>query len=465
MSQQIAPQKRPSFLKWSEIQKWTSTASLLRFKNIPEDWRLLKVSDFATLLNNKESVEPDKSYQMAGVRWYGEGVFHRETVLGKDQSASYLSPLKQKTVIYNRLFAWKESFAVVTEESNGLYVSTEFPQFEIDEQVALPHYIYLLFISKKLIRVVNASSVGSSAVSRNRFKENDFLDFKVPIPPICDQQKIIKHWEKTIKTHSDLKEKEKNLSKDCHANTLNMLGINEPKSKSIGKIFCFQWGKMERWSYDYNKRILSGLSSVFTGQYPAKPLGELCTGQSGSTPSKKNPNYWRNGSLPWVSPKDMKARKIYDSIDHINTKAIEDRRAPIVPSGSVLFVVRSGILQKNVPVAVIQKSVSINQDMRAFTPQTSELLPDFLLAYLEAKQKDLLFLVKSSTTVQSINREELESFPIPLPPIEIQQNIVSKVDKFQNAIKKCKKERLLLKKSTQKKIEKLILGTLSVEDL
>jgi len=103
--------------------------------------------------------------------------------------------------------------------------------------------------------------------------------------------------------------------------------------------------------------------------------------------------------------------------------------------------------------------------MRAFTPKTPELLPGFLLAYIEAKQKDLLFLVKWSTTVQSINREELESFPIPLPPVEIQQNIISKVDKFQNAIEECKKERLLLVKSTQKKIENLILGTLSVEDL
>jgi len=344
MPQQITLQKRPSFLKWSEIQKWTSTASLLRFKKIPEDWRLIQVSDFATLIDNKEHVEPDKKYKMAGVRWYGEGVFHRETVIGKEQSASYLSPLKQKAIIYNRLFAWKESFAVVTEESEGLYVSNEFPQFEIDELIALPEYIYLLFISKKLIRVVNAASVGSSAVSRNRFKESDFLDFIVPIPPIRDQQKIVKHWEKTIRNHSDLKNKEDNLLKECRANTLNMLGIKEAKAKSIGKIFCLQWRETGRWSYEYNKRVLSGLSSVFTGRYSAKPLGELCSGQSGSTPLKKNPIYWRNGSVPWVSPKDMKVRKINDSIDHITTKAIEDRRAPIVPSGSVLFVVRSGIL-------------------------------------------------------------------------------------------------------------------------
>ena len=53
MSQLITPQKRPSFLRWSEIQKWTSTASLLRFKNIPEGWRLIKISDFATLIDNK----------------------------------------------------------------------------------------------------------------------------------------------------------------------------------------------------------------------------------------------------------------------------------------------------------------------------------------------------------------------------------------------------------------------------
>lgn len=192
----VAPiSKRPSCILWSEIEKWTPESVLLRFDKLPEGWRLLPVGAFAAQLENKEKVKPESEYRMAGVRWYGEGVFHRETVVGKEQSANYLYPLKPGAIIYNRLFAWKESFAVVPVELDGFYVSNEFPQFEIDEAIALPKYIYLLFNTKKIIGAVNAASIGSAAISRNRFKESDFLGFKVPIPPLPIQQKIVAYWE------------------------------------------------------------------------------------------------------------------------------------------------------------------------------------------------------------------------------------------------------------------------------
>lgn len=187
--------KRPNCLLWSEIEKWTPTSGHLRFGKLPNRWQLLPVSKFATQLENKEKVDPDGEYRMAGVKWYGEGVFHRETVLGKEQSASYLFPLKPGCLIYNRLFAWKDSFAVVPDEMDGLYVSNEFPQFEIDQTIAFAKYIYLLLTTKKLIKAVNTASIGSAAISRNRFKESDFFGFKVPIPPLPIQQKIVTYWE------------------------------------------------------------------------------------------------------------------------------------------------------------------------------------------------------------------------------------------------------------------------------
>lgn len=187
--------RRPLCLFWSEIEKWTPTPSHLRFGKLPDGWQLLSVSSFATQIDNKEKVAPESEYRMAGVKWYGEGVFHRETVIGKEQSANYLYPLKPGCIIYNRLFAWKESFSVVAEEMNGHYVSNEFPLFDINQSIALPKFIYLLFITKKVIGAVNAASIGSAAISRNRFKESDFLAFKVPIPPLQIQQKIVGHWE------------------------------------------------------------------------------------------------------------------------------------------------------------------------------------------------------------------------------------------------------------------------------
>lgn len=128
---------------------------------------------------------------MTGVKWYGEGVFHRETVRGDGMSAAYVTPLVNGALIYNRLFAWKASFAVVTPEFADCYVSNEFPQFVPDPSRILPEYLYLFCTRAATIRAVNAASTGSSAVSRNRFKEEEFLNFEISLPLLPEQEAIV----------------------------------------------------------------------------------------------------------------------------------------------------------------------------------------------------------------------------------------------------------------------------------
>lgn len=68
----------------------------------------------------------------------------------------------------------------------------------------------------------------------------------------------------------------------------------------------------------------------------------------GGTPSKANPEFWK-GSLPWVSPKDMKRPYINDAEDHISLKAVEGSAAKLIPAQSILYVVRGMILAHFLP--------------------------------------------------------------------------------------------------------------------
>jgi hypothetical protein len=237
--------KNLTCLYWSEIDKWASTAGLLRFRKLPSAWQLLPVYEFATQNNKKEIVEPHIEYRMAGVRWYGEGVFHRETVSGKEQSAKHVYPLKPGCFIYNRLFAWKESFAVVPENFEGFYVSSEFPQFEINKDIVLAEYVYLLFTSKKIIRAVNAASIGSAAISRNRFKESEFLSFKVPIPPMPIQKNVVEYWETTIQQRASAESALFTLVDNLHMNLVEQTQAYKHLAKS--KVIVANFAKTKQW--------------------------------------------------------------------------------------------------------------------------------------------------------------------------------------------------------------------------
>lgn len=205
----------PVILKWSETTKWTSTGGLLRYGELPRGWILHEIGDLLEQTSSPERVRPDAEYDLAGVKWYGEGVFHRETVRGDEQSASKLHRLIPGALIYNRLFAWKASFALVSDSDAHMYVSNEFPQFTIKRTAnILPEYVYLTLVTSKLQRAVNAASIGSAAVSRNRLKESDFLEFKIPVAPLPVQQSIVSAWREARENIETLASQ---VSKQLHA--------------------------------------------------------------------------------------------------------------------------------------------------------------------------------------------------------------------------------------------------------
>lgn len=137
-------------------------------------------------------VEPasEDTLRFAGVRWYGEGLFVREERHARDVKAKCYA-LEPGMLVYNRLFAWKQSFAVVTEDFADIVVSNEFPQFEVDRSVAVPEFVASYCASPIFAVHALGRSTGAAAVSRNRLKEADFLDLHIPLPTLEEQRAIL----------------------------------------------------------------------------------------------------------------------------------------------------------------------------------------------------------------------------------------------------------------------------------
>jgi type I restriction enzyme S subunit len=133
----------------------------------------------------------------------------------------------------------------------------------------------------------------------------------------------------------------------------------------------------------------------------------------GVTPSKADPGFWA-GSIPWVSPKDMKFDVIHDAQDHISELALEHSAARLIPEGSLLMVVRGMILAHSFPTALTATPLAINQDMKAIVPFRADL-GRFLLPLTKGLKPEVLRLVlrcthgtcKLLTVVSSDSRRRL----------------------------------------------------------
>ena len=171
-----------------------------------------------------------------------------------------------------------------------------------------------------------------------------------------------------------------------------------------------------------------GLGGICPANWCVTTLNEITRSVGGGTPSKSDSSYWVNGTVPWVSPKDMKVFDLRGSEDLVSQKALA--RLSLVPEGSILVVVRSGILSRILPVAINHLPVTINQDMRAFVPAL-EINARFLAWQLLANQREILAKCsKDGTTVASIEAVALAAYPLALPPLPEQHRIVAKIEEL-----------------------------------
>ncbi|CAM3797401.1 restriction endonuclease subunit S [Vreelandella rituensis] len=177
---------------------------------------------------------------------------------------------------------------------------------------------------------------------------------------------------------------------------------------------------LQRYGIKSKPHSLQGWAEVALGSV-GKILG-------GSTPTKSKAEFW-DGSIPWVSPKDMKLPLIQDSQIRITEQALKQTTLKVVPENSLIMVVRGMILAHSFPVAITGREVTINQDMKALVPPKE--ISTYLLLYMQAGKSKVVELVdRSSHGTCKLISEKLWSHAIHLPPMEEQARIVQKVDEL-----------------------------------
>ena len=164
------------------------------------------------------------------------------------------------------------------------------------------------------------------------------------------------------------------------------------------------------------------------------PLRAVCSFRHGGTPSKSNPDFW-GGDVPWVSPKDMKTTLLLGARDSITLKGVEGSATSLVPTGSILTVVRSGILAHSVPFALAGRPLTFNQDIKAIQVTDDRLTNDYVYWFLRSKEPEILARgVKKGATVHSLQSGFLEALAIPILPRTEQQRIVDLLSRTENIV-------------------------------
>lgn len=164
---------------------------------------------------------------------------------------------------------------------------------------------------------------------------------------------------------------------------------------------------------------------------PFRTLRDIGDWYGGGTPSKSVSEYWDAGTVPWLSPKDMTGEVVAVTQDYIAEAALQRGSIRLVPAGSIAIVVRSNILRRRLPTAYVPISVTLNQDMRAVVPNRG-VLPQYLAHVFHQQATAILATAgRMAGSMAAIESKALLAHRIPVPPVEVQEEIVRVLDVFQ----------------------------------
>jgi type I restriction enzyme S subunit len=153
-------------------------------------------------------------------------------------------------------------------------------------------------------------------------------------------------------------------------------------------------------------------------------LKEISNWKSGGTPPKMEKRFW-NGNIPWISAKTLTSSRISTSDTFITIEGLE-RGSKLAKEGSILLLVRGSGLFKDIPVAIVEKPVAFNQDVKSIEVKREVLEPWYFLYWLIGNKK-LLYSKLEATGIGAgkFDINILKELEINLPPLRIQQRIAS----------------------------------------
>ena len=157
-------------------------------------------------------------------------------------------------------------------------------------------------------------------------------------------------------------------------------------------------------------------------------FGYIVNYSLGKTPPRKEPIFWDDAIVPWVSISDMVDGKIINSTkENVNNYALENSfKGILVPKGTLLMSFKLTVGK----VSILGLDAVHNEAIISIKPFIDEnnSFRDYLFRILPliSQSGDTKSAIKGKT----LNSKSLNKLLIPLPPLNEQKRIVDKIEKI-----------------------------------
>ena len=417
---------------------------------VPEGWEVKPIKAVSTCNDEVLGDSTPSDYEINYVEISGvdsdRGIIEAITVPFGTAPSRARRRVNDGDVIVSTVRTYLRAIAPVIKPPENMVVSTGFAV--IRPRSIHPNFLRYLFSSEFLISEVIARSVG---VSYPAINASDLIRLNAAMPPLSEQQTIADFLDhETGKIDELVAEqeglisllKEKRQALITHAVTKGLNPNVEMKDSEVDWI-----GEMpEHW-------VISR-------------LGHFASIENGTTPSRDNELFWREGTIPWLGSGEVNQIHVTVAQEFITETALRSCSLRLLPIGTVI-VGMIGQGKTRGMAAILGIEATINQNLAAICVGP-KLRATFLLHLFHASYEWIREAGRGSNQ-SALNCEILGEFSIALPPLAEQDEIIEVISlrnfRIDLLLDKTKRSIVLLKERRSALISAAVTGKIDVRGL
>jgi type I restriction enzyme S subunit len=364
-----------------------------------EEYPFSSLGKLLRLERRPVNIIADKEYAEIGVYCFGKGIFHKEPRSGLEVGDKKLFLITEGDFILQVTFAWEGAVGLASNHENGMYGSTRFPTFRVNENLCYPPFLVNYFKTQEgrnqLIKISPGSAGRNRVLSLKRI-----LEVQVPLPSLDEQRRIVARIEELATRIEEARE-------------LRRLAVEEANvmiPSFLGKLF----GSLAK---QFDVISLDRLSSHITDG------------------PHKTPTYVSNG-IPFITVKNMVSGKLnFDDFQYITIEDHLEFSKRCKPElGDVLYS-KDGATRGHPCLVDTDREFNIFVSVALIKPIRDRLDGRYLCYVLKSTWiKERMAAKSRGDMIPHIVLKEIRNFPIPTPPIDDQRHIVAYLDNMQSKL-------------------------------
>lgn len=431
------------------------------FERIVWHWPRGVMAPLGSILHERKEKVDRSRYEFADLQpitVHFDGSIDRREVDGNREYSMELYFARPGDIVVAKIDL-KNGAVGIVPDWRDVVVTGHFAVYEPDRTKLVPEYLTRMIQTSFFKAHLWRNKVG--AEGRKEVKLDFFESLEIPLPPLEVQRAIVARWQQARQEIAEAEERIRQLEAKIDARFFSDLGLKPPMDVKKAKAFAVKWKDFLRWSVSYNQAAQSG-ADIAQGKYPVVDLGAILEMVQYGTSEKAN----ATGSGTPV----IRMNNIIDGLldltklKHIQLPQPECERL-LLKDGDILFN-RTNSKELVGKCAVFHSHgdyVFASYLIRVKT-QVAKADPDFVAYSINSPlgRQQIDALSRQIIGQANVNSEELRSLQIPLPPLDVQRDIMRRVAEGRAEIAREREAAQQRARDIDKEIEALILGTRAI---